>query len=89
MPSALVVDGVATMDRPYLARREILDKLNLEGGLIRVPPFWTDIDPDHLLEAAEQAGLEGIVSKRTDSVYRPVPAAATGSSRPCAARPRQ
>lgn len=67
----LFVDGISTMDQPYLARRQVLDGLAIEGGRIRVPPFWTDIDPDHLLVAAEQAGLEGILSKRADSVYRP------------------
>ncbi|NKY35545.1 ATP-dependent DNA ligase [Nocardia speluncae] len=67
----LFVDAVSTMDKPYLARREILDDLTLEGGLIRVPPFWTALDPEHLLAAAAQAGLEGIVSKRADSRYRP------------------
>lgn len=56
----LFADGISTMDQPYLARREILDGLDLEGGLIRVPPFWTEIDPDHLLVTAEQAGLKGL-----------------------------
>ncbi len=67
----LAVDGVSTMDQPYLARRELLDRLAVERGRVRVPPFWTDFDPSHLLDAAEQAGLEGVVAKRIDSVYRP------------------
>ncbi|WP_084537647.1 ATP-dependent DNA ligase [Nocardia puris] len=67
----LAVDGVSTMDQPYLARRALLDRLAVERGRVRVPPFWTDFDPSHLLDAAEQAGLEGVVAKRTDSVYRP------------------
>ncbi|MFF5037589.1 ATP-dependent DNA ligase [Nocardia salmonicida] len=67
----LAVDGVSTMDQPYLARRELLRQLAIERGRIRVPPYWTDFDPAHLLDAAEQAGLEGVIAKRTDSVYRP------------------
>ncbi|WP_267465385.1 ATP-dependent DNA ligase [Nocardia puris] len=58
---ALFVDGTSTMHQPYLARRQILEDLDLEGGPIQVPPFWTDVDPDHLLAAADQTGLEGIL----------------------------
>ncbi|MFI6959629.1 ATP-dependent DNA ligase [Nocardia sp. NPDC050408] len=69
----LGLDDEMVMDRRYLARRELLDELALASGLIRVPPFWhlADVAADRLLQAAAEAGMEGIVSKRLESVYEP------------------
>lgn len=59
--------------RPYLERRELLEGLGLDGGRIRVPPYWNlaDIDAEQLLSAAADALMEGIVLKRLDSRYQP------------------
>jgi bifunctional non-homologous end joining protein LigD len=66
----LHLDGRCVRDLPYLQRRELLEGLGLDGPRWRVPAYRLDGGPD-LLEAARRQGLEGIVSKRADSPYRP------------------
>ena len=66
----LHVDGENVRDLPYLERRKLLEDLGLDGTRWRTPAYRLDGGPD-LLEAARRQGLEGIVSKRTDSPYRP------------------
>jgi bifunctional non-homologous end joining protein LigD len=66
----LHLDGRCVRDLPYLQRRELLEGLGLDGDRWRVPRFRLDGGTD-LLEAARRRGLEGIVSKRADSPYRP------------------
>jgi bifunctional non-homologous end joining protein LigD len=66
----LHLDGHCVRDLPYLERRELLEGLGLDGPRWRVPSYRLDGGPD-LLEAARRQGLEGIVSKRADSSYRP------------------
>ncbi|MFB7723375.1 non-homologous end-joining DNA ligase [Nocardia sp. NPDC056100] len=59
-----------TMPEPYLTRRDILAGLEFTDPL-SAPPHWLDMDADSLLNAARDHHLEGIVSKRVDSVYLP------------------
>ncbi|MFE3194813.1 non-homologous end-joining DNA ligase [Nocardia sp. NPDC059240] len=66
----LTVDGVDIMRQPYLERRVRLAELDLPVPL-SVPPHWVDTDAESLLEVAREHRIEGIVSKRTDSVYLP------------------
>jgi bifunctional non-homologous end joining protein LigD len=66
----LHLDGESTRELPYTERRELLEGLGLDGPRWRVPRYRLDGGAD-LLEAARRQGLEGIVSKRTDSPYRP------------------
>jgi bifunctional non-homologous end joining protein LigD len=66
----LHLDGHRVRDLPYLQRRELLEGLGLDGLRWRVPAYRLDGGAD-LLEAARRQGLEGIVSKRADSPYRP------------------
>lgn len=67
----LRVDGRDTLQLPYSTRRELLEQLGLdECEKIAVPPAFQG-DPAHALEASRQAGLEGVVCKRLDSVYLP------------------
>ncbi|AYF79323.1 ATP-dependent DNA ligase [Nocardia yunnanensis] len=54
----------------YLERRARLAALDLPAPL-SVPPHWVDMDAGKLLETAREHRIEGIVSKRTDSVYLP------------------
>ncbi|MBO1756988.1 MULTISPECIES: non-homologous end-joining DNA ligase [Dermacoccus] len=60
---------------PWSARRELLDGAGIDGtkgeagSAIQVPPAHDD--GDALLAATRDAGLEGVVSKRVDSPYRP------------------
>lgn len=55
--------------RPLDERREILADLDLGASGWQVPPAYDD--GRMLWEAAVTQGLEGVVSKRRDSVYRP------------------
>jgi bifunctional non-homologous end joining protein LigD len=70
----LRLDGEELCDRPLSERRELLLGMGLDTlpdrmGAWHVPPTYDD--GQMLLSAAEQQGLEGIVSKRTSSRYRP------------------
>jgi bifunctional non-homologous end joining protein LigD len=66
----LHLDGHCVRDLPYLQRRELLEGLGLDGPRWRTPRYRLGGGAD-LLEAARRQGLEGIVSKRCDSPYRP------------------
>jgi bifunctional non-homologous end joining protein LigD len=57
------------LDRPLRERRKLLDGLALPEGCWQVPPVYDDGALLH--SVAEQQGLEGIVSKRLSSPYRP------------------
>lgn len=65
----LMLDGGWLLDRPYLERRDRLEELPLVAGPITVPPRTKDLSA--CLQAASDRGLEGVVSKRDASVYRP------------------
>lgn len=67
----LSIDDTDLTGRPYTVRRELLAALGLTSTLVRVPPYWTDVEPEQMLDVAAEHGLEGIVSKRLDSIYRP------------------
>ncbi|MER7450311.1 non-homologous end-joining DNA ligase [Nocardia beijingensis] len=64
-------EGVGTMGLPYVERRARLSELDITGNGVRVPPYWTDIPIETMLDTATSHSLEGVVSKRVDSVYRP------------------
>lgn len=49
----------------------MLAELDLTGERVVVPPHFPDIAPAALLDVAAEHQLEGIVSKRKDSLYRP------------------
>jgi bifunctional non-homologous end joining protein LigD len=66
----LHLDGRCVRELPYVERRELLDGLGLDGPRWRTPRYRHAGGAD-LLEAARRQGLEGIVSKRCDSPYRP------------------
>lgn len=74
-PATLVVfdvlehAGTTLLDRPLSERRDVLTGLGLDDPVWLVPPAYDD--GDLLLQAAMQQGLEGIVSKRLSSRYRP------------------
>ena len=65
----LRIDGDDLCGRPWSERRELLLGLGLDDVAWQVPPTYDD--GQMLLEAAEQQGLEGIVSKRRTAPYRP------------------
>ncbi|MET8776991.1 non-homologous end-joining DNA ligase [Nocardia sp. NPDC004654] len=67
----LALDGHATTALPYRQRRELLAQLDIARPPIQLSPYWTDIEPEALSEAAAENGLEGLVAKRLDSTYQP------------------
>jgi bifunctional non-homologous end joining protein LigD len=68
----LQVDEQSLLTTPLLQRRQRLTDLDLnEPGLVRTPPHYTDISGQDLLAVAVDNGLEGMVAKRTGSLYYP------------------
>ena len=55
--------------QPWSARRELLERLDLQARHWQVPPVYDD--GQELWEATMDNGLEGIVSKRRTSTYVP------------------
>ncbi|MGI3780110.1 MAG: non-homologous end-joining DNA ligase, partial [Janthinobacterium lividum] len=68
----LELDGQSLLARPYEERRDLLDGLGLEalGGRVHVPPVFHG-DLQAARDVSRQLRLEGVVAKRTDSVYAP------------------
>jgi bifunctional non-homologous end joining protein LigD len=62
-------DGADLTRWPYRRRRQALEALELAGPSWAVPPVFTDGAATY--QAAAEHGLEGVVAKRLDSVYRP------------------
>ena len=61
--------GVDLMGRAWSDRRATLERLELDGSRWQTPPTFDDGAVLH--EATKEQGLEGIVSKRIDSIYTP------------------
>jgi bifunctional non-homologous end joining protein LigD len=61
--------GADLTSQPLRARRELLDKLDLEHQHWRVPATYED--GEQLFAATQERGLEGVVSKRLSSPYLP------------------
>lgn len=66
----LHLDGESTRELPYLERRELLAGLEIEGPRWRTPRHRIGGGAE-LIEAARRQGLEGVVAKRGESLYRP------------------
>ncbi len=66
----LHLDGHPCVDLPYRQRRQLLERLDIEGEHWRTPPGFPG-DGRVVAEAAAEQGLEGVVAKRLDSVYLP------------------
>jgi bifunctional non-homologous end joining protein LigD len=62
--------GVPLLDRPFEERRATLERLDLASvPVLSLSPAYTD--GRALLEATRRQGMEGVVAKRRDGVYRP------------------
>lgn len=61
--------GSDLTSQPLSARRELLERLDLDGRHWQVPPTYED--GHELYDATREQGLEGVVSKRLSSVYLP------------------
>ena len=66
-------DGSDVTTRPYAERRELLADIaaTARGNVVQFPAHWASTDPAIVLGASADMGLEGIVSKRLDSLYLP------------------
>jgi bifunctional non-homologous end joining protein LigD len=65
----LFLDGLDVTSLPWSERRAALEALELEGPHWQVPAVYDD--GALLQQVTEQNGLEGVVSKRRTSAYRP------------------
>lgn len=61
--------GADLTSRPWSDRRATLDRLELATARWQTPPTFAD--GASLYAATREQGLEGVVSKRVDSLYRP------------------
>jgi bifunctional non-homologous end joining protein LigD len=66
----LHLDGQSTRHLPWIERRQVLDRLDLSGPSWRTPVAHLGGGAD-VLAASKAGGLEGVVAKRTSSVYQP------------------
>jgi len=64
----LWLEGVPTMDVPYIERRELLDGLGLAGPHWQTPPYFPG-GGRFALEARREQGLPGVLAKRLESRY--------------------
>ncbi|WP_250006873.1 non-homologous end-joining DNA ligase [Actinoplanes sp. M2I2] len=67
----LELDDQDLTSQPYATRRDTLAGLDLASEHVRVPVRFLDVDGRTVLQAAELAGMEGVVAKRLASPYRP------------------
>jgi bifunctional non-homologous end joining protein LigD len=67
----LYLDGRSLMDEPYDERRQQLESLEFSGDPFTTTDSFRDVKGADVLRAVIGDGLEGVVAKRRDSVYRP------------------
>ncbi|MCJ0979918.1 ATP-dependent DNA ligase [Rhodococcus sp. ARC_M12] len=66
----LYLDGTSLLRKKYSDRRRLLELLTTGLDSVLVPPRLTGTAADAIAESRER-GWEGVVAKRTDSVYQP------------------
>jgi len=66
----LYLDDRVLMPISYGDRRAVMEALKLAGENWQTPPFHTE-NPEAILKAAVENGLEGLVAKKLDSAYHP------------------
>ena len=66
----LYLDGHYTLPLGYEERRELLERLELDGPAWRTPSYHRG-EGEALLRATAEQGVEGIVAKRLDCPYEP------------------
>jgi bifunctional non-homologous end joining protein LigD len=66
----LYLDGHVTMSLSYEDRRELLERLELEGPGWRTPAYHRG-EGKALLAATRELGIEGVVAKKLDCPYQP------------------
>jgi bifunctional non-homologous end joining protein LigD len=66
----LYLDGHSTLALSYEERRELLERLELEGPAWRTPTYHRG-EGKALLTATRELGIEGVVAKKLDCPYTP------------------
>ncbi len=66
----LWLDHYDLLDVPFIKRKEILEKLISESGIIKLSKTF-DTSGIQFFDSAKKLGLEGIMAKKADSVYQP------------------
>jgi bifunctional non-homologous end joining protein LigD len=66
----LHVGATSVVGLPYTERRELLEHIVVPGARWQIPVWFRD-DGAHALELSRRLGIEGVVSKRLRSPYRP------------------
>jgi bifunctional non-homologous end joining protein LigD len=64
----LWLDGKSTVDLPYADRRELLERLDLNGPNWQTPPHFTG-GGRFALDTARDQGLPAVIAKRLSSTY--------------------
>ncbi len=67
----LHLNGRSLLDATYDERRAILEGLKLSGPSWGLTPAFTDDPGGQVMRTAVEIGMEGVVSKRRSSIYRP------------------
>jgi bifunctional non-homologous end joining protein LigD len=67
----LHLEGRSTIAQPYAERRQLLEKLALQGENWATPPAFVERSGAEVLRGALDSGIEGVVCKRLDSRYLP------------------
>jgi bifunctional non-homologous end joining protein LigD len=62
--------GRSLLRNPYAQRRALLEALDLETGIVSVPPAFPG-EARAVIDASRQLGLEGVMLKRLRSYYYP------------------
>ncbi|MBY4250821.1 ATP-dependent DNA ligase, partial [Rhodococcus fascians] len=66
----LHLDGTSLVRKKYSDRRRLLELLTTGLDSVLVPPLLTGSAADAIAESRER-GWEGVIAKRTDSIYQP------------------
>ncbi|WP_276135289.1 DNA ligase D [Polluticoccus soli] len=67
----LWLNGVNLMNLPLARRRDILHEVLPDGHDVIKNSSHFDTSPDDFMKIAEAMGMEGVIAKKTDSVYVP------------------
>jgi bifunctional non-homologous end joining protein LigD len=67
----LHLDGRSTLGDTYDERRAMLEGLGAGGVAWALTPSFVDVPGQQVLHTAVELGMEGVVAKRRDSLYRP------------------
>jgi bifunctional non-homologous end joining protein LigD len=67
----LALNGRSLLDDTYDQRRAQLERLDLQGPRWAVTPAFTEEPGEAVFRTAIGLGMEGVVAKRRDSLYRP------------------